>query len=186
MSDPWARVCEWIGSDPAGPADAFALATASISGVPSLRMVSLRGIEERALLVYTHEGSRKTRELAENPRFAAMFHWPEQRRQLRLEGATQWLPRAAVERYFATRPRAAQISAVVSSQGRPSPGLDVLRAACHEIDARDEVVACPDDFVGLRLVVDVIEFWCGSEDRLHDRHAHLWDAGCWRTLALQP
>jgi pyridoxamine 5'-phosphate oxidase len=167
-------------------ADAFVLATASASGVPSARMVSLRGIEARALLVYTHEGSRKTRELAENPAFAAVFHWSEARRQLRLEGVVEPMAREAVERYFATRPRAAQISAVVSSQGRASPGLEVLRAACDVLAARDEPIACPEDFIGLRLVPHAIEFWCGSEDRLHDRVAHLWDDGRWRALALQP
>jgi pyridoxamine 5'-phosphate oxidase len=187
--DPWARVRQWLQPDLHGPlADAFMLATASPTGVPSARIVSLRGLEPGALILYTHDGSRKVRELDANPRFAAVFHFDSERRQLRLEGTAERMARAQAERYFATRPRAAQISALVSSQGRPSPGLDVLRASCDKLAAQigGGPIPCPADFIGMRLVPTVIEFWLGSEDRLHERVVHLLDAGRWRTLALQP
>jgi len=187
--DPWPRVRAWLQPDPDGPvADAFMLATASASGVPSARMVSLRGLEDRALLVYTHDASRKVRELDENPLFAAVFHFDAERRQLRLEGTVERLPRAQVERYFATRPRAARISAIVSSQGRPSPGLEELRASCETLarELGDGTIPCPEDFIGLRLVPRVVEFWMGSEDRLHERVVHLCEGGRWRTMELQP
>jgi pyridoxamine-phosphate oxidase len=164
------------------------LATASASGVPAARMVSLRGLEDRALLVYTHDGSRKVRELDENPRFAAVFHFAAERRQLRLEGTVERLPRPQVERYFATRPRRARISAIVSSQGRPSPGLAQLRVACETLahELGDGAIPCPEDFIGLRLVPNVVEFWMGSDDRLHERVVHVDEGGGWRRMELQP
>lgn len=164
------------------------LATATRGGVPSARVVSLRGIDDRGLRFFTHAGSRKVIEMADNPRAAVVFHWAALRRQLRVEGEVEPLGRAEVESYFATRPRPAQLAACVSRQGHPSDGVDLLRAASarldRELDGRS--VPCPDHFVGNRLVPDTIEFWLGSSDRLHNRCAHLREGGAWRRMPLQP
>jgi pyridoxamine-phosphate oxidase len=188
--DPLPRMLQWL--DEGGSRSMFGpemtLATASPGGVPSLRMVSLRGIDGDGLRFFTHAGSRKTRELDDNPHASAMFWFPTLRRQLRIDGVVAALPRAEAERYFASRPRGAQLAAVISRQGRPSPGITVLRT---ELDALGErlagaAVPCPEDFVGYRLVPEAVEFWQGDVDRLHDRVTHLREHGVWRTIALQP
>ncbi|MBX7083430.1 MAG: pyridoxal 5'-phosphate synthase [Nannocystaceae bacterium] len=189
--DPWPRLRRWLA--PGGAlAQTLMLATATPGGAPSLRVVALRGLDDRGLHVFTHGGSRKVRELERNGRFAAALHFdphPEGgHRQLRLEGAIEWMPRDRVERYFATRPRAAQLSAAVSRQGEPSPGVAALRAAQAALDDAlgPAAVPCPADFVGLVLLPAVIEFWRGASDRLHERWVHRREGATWRAEALQP
>jgi pyridoxamine 5'-phosphate oxidase len=190
VSDPFPRMLQWI--DEGGRQSAFGpemtLATASPDGVPSVRMVSLRGIEDGALRFFTHAGSRKTVELDANPRAALLFYYPALRRQLRIDGVVEALPREDAERYFATRPPRAQLAAVVSRQGRASPGIDVLRARLDALEQQlaGAAVPCPDDFVGYRLLPEAVEFWQGDSDRMHERVTHLREHGTWRTLALQP
>ncbi len=190
MSDPWPRLREWLGaawSQRDGVPD-VALATATLDGVPSVRMVSLRGLDDRGLRFFTHGGSRKANELAANPRAAIVLHFAATHRQLRVEGEVELLPRAEAEQYFATRPRGAQLSATVSRQGRPSPGIAELRAEILRVRDRlgDAAVPCPADFVGYRIVPSVIEFWQGDADRLHDRAFHRREPGGWHVAALQP
>lgn len=184
---PWPQLRTWIDEGGAVPGGTdMVLATADAEGVPSARVVSLRGLDERGLRFYTHDGSRKTRELAARPRVAIVMHFASLRRQLRVEGDVEGLPRAVVEAYFAARPRAAQISASVSRQGRPVSGE--LRAQAEALAARlgAAPVPCPDDFVGFRIVPAAIEFWRGSDDRLHDRVVWVQDGSKWRSARLCP
>lgn len=189
--DPWSQLAAWLAERDdamAASGPSIALATATPDGVPSVRIVGLRGLDDRGVWFFTHAGSRKTRELEDNPAAAAVMHWPALRRQLRLDGVVELLPRVEAERYFATRPRGAQISAVVSRQGQPSPGLASLREAwqVHAFEAADRPIACPETFIGYRLVPHAIEFWEGSDDRLHDRVVYLRRGQGWQVLALQP
>jgi pyridoxamine 5'-phosphate oxidase len=184
---PWSQLRAWIDEARALPGGTdMVLATADARGVPSARVVSLRGIDERGLRFYTHDGSRKTAEIAARPRVAVVMHFPSLHRQLRVEGDVEPLPRDVVEAYFATRPRAAQLSASVSRQGRPVSGD--LRAELEALDARlgDAPVPCPPDFIGVRVVPSVIEFWRGSDDRLHDRQVWLRGPSEWRSVRLCP
>jgi pyridoxamine 5'-phosphate oxidase len=126
VSDPFPQLRAWVDE---GESSDMCLATTSLDGVPSVRIVSLRGIEPGALRFFTHAGSRKVEDLAANPRAAALLWFAAQRRQLRVEGVVEPLPRDDVEAYFATRPRAAQLAATVSRQGRPSPGARSRRGA---------------------------------------------------------
>jgi pyridoxamine 5'-phosphate oxidase len=190
VNDPWPLLREWLGgawSQRDGVPD-MALATATNDGVPSVRMVSLRGLDDRGLRFFTHAGSRKTVELAANPRAAVVLHFAAQHRQLRVEGDVEPLPRADAELYFAGRPRGAQLSAAVSRQDRPSPSIAALRAEVDRLrrELGEADVPCPTDFVGYRLVPTTIEFWNGDVDRLHDRVQHRLVNGAWRRLALQP
>jgi pyridoxamine 5'-phosphate oxidase len=185
VNDPFPQLRAWIDQ---GDSNDMCLATTCLDGVPSVRIVSLRGIEPGALRFFTHAGSRKVDELTANPRAAALLWFPVQRRQLRVEGVAEPLPRDEVEAYFATRPRPAQLAATVSRQGRPSPGIAVLRAQSDALDRELGAVAvpCPDDFVGYRLIADVVEFWQGDSARMHERITYLRAGAHWRTLALQP
>lgn len=190
MNDPWPKIREWLGgawSQRDGVPD-MALATATNDGAPSVRMVSLRGLDDRGLHFFTHHGSRKTLELDANPRAAIVLHFAGKYRQLRIEGTVERLPREDAERYFAGRPRGAQLTAVVSRQGRPSPGLAALRSEVARV--RDELgdadVPCPDDFIGYRIVPRVVELWEGNDDRMHDRVQHRLVDGEWQRATLQP
>ncbi|HWB74343.1 MAG TPA: pyridoxal 5'-phosphate synthase [Nannocystaceae bacterium] len=190
MNDPWPKIREWLGgawSQKDGVPD-MALATATNDGAPSVRMVSLRGLDDRGLRFFTHDGSRKTLELAANPRAAVVLHFAGTHRQLRVEGDVERLPREAAARYFAGRPRGAQLSATVSRQDRPSPGIAALRRELQRVDAElgDAAVPCPDDFIGYRIVPRVVELWEGSDDRMHDRVQHRLVDGVWQCAALQP
>lgn len=187
-NDPWPLVLQWIADakDDPGGSDML-LATATSDGIPSARVVSLRGHDERGLWFFTHEGSRKTVELAANARAALVLHWARRRRQLRIDGIVESLDRVHAERYFATRPRAAQITAVVSRQGRPLDD-DTLRA---DHDALTQALAgapvpCPADFVGYRVVPWAIELWIGADDRMHERTAFVREGDAWRAMRLSP
>lgn len=188
--DPFPRMRAWLdeGEERDWPCLAMMLATATRDGVPSVRAVCLRGLDDRGLRFFTHDGSRKCRELAENPRAAAMIVWSRLRRQLRVDAQVEPLPRIDAERYFATRPRGAQLAAIVSRQGRPSPGIEHLRDEMRALSQRygDAPVPCPEDFVGYRLVPDAVEFWHGDDHRLHDRVVHVREPNGWRVVLLQP
>lgn len=185
--DPWPQMIQWIDDSKGDPGGSdMVLATATRDGVPSARVVSLRGHDERGLWFFTHDGSRKAVEIAANPRVALVLHWAARRRQLRVDGDVEPLDRVHAERYFATRPRAAQITAVVSRQGRARP--DDLRAEHEALTTRlaGAPVPCPDDFIGFRVVPWAIELWQGADDRMHDRTAFVLEYGAWRSLRLSP
>src|SRR2546425_12225397 len=95
-----------------GGTDRVALATATSDGAPSVRMVLLKGFDERGLVFFTNYESRKGRELAENPRAALLFYWAEPGRQVRVEGSVERISEAESDEYFATRPRGAQLAAL--------------------------------------------------------------------------
>src|SRR3954469_350931 len=92
------------------------LATANMEALPSVRMVSYRGISQGTIRFFTHDASRKARDIAHNPRAALLFDWNELRRQVRVEGSVTLMQRAEVEAYFASRPRGNQIASWVSAR----------------------------------------------------------------------
>src|SRR5437588_7882152 len=102
-----------------GGTDRVALATATADGAPSVRMVLLKGADKRGFVFFTNYESRKGRELAENPRAALLFYWPEPGRQVRIEGRVEKVSEAESDAYFATRPRGGQLAALASPQSEP-------------------------------------------------------------------
>jgi pyridoxamine 5'-phosphate oxidase len=151
--------------------EAVALATASLDGAPSARMVLLKGADERGLVFFTSYLSRKARDLEENPRAALLFHWPALGRQVRVEGAVEQCSREETERYVRSRPRASQISALASPQSEVVESRETLETRVAELAARyaDAELPVPDDWGGYRLLPAEWEFWQHREDRLHDR-----------------
>ncbi len=150
--------------------DAIALATADARGVPSVRMVLFKGVEDGRFLFYTNYRSRKGRDLAANNRAAVVFYWPLTRHQVRVSGKVGRLPRAASEAYFHSRPRGAQLSALASRQSRVVGSRAELERAVAELDRRyPKTVPLPADWGGYALKPVAIEFWENREDRLHDR-----------------
>ena len=169
--------------------NAMAVATATADGRPSVRMVLLRGVDERGFVFYTNLESRKGRELAENPRAALLFYWEPLERQVRIEGRVELVTSAEADAYFATRPKGSQISAWTSRQSEPIDSREALERRHAEFAERfgSGPVPRPADWGGYRVVPDAYEFWQGRPDRLHDRFRYERSAdGIWVITRLQP
>jgi pyridoxamine 5'-phosphate oxidase len=168
---------------------AMAIATASPAGEPSLRMVLLKRFDERGFAFYTGLGSRKSRELEQNPQAALLLHWWPLGRQVRIEGGVEPLSDQDADAYFATRPRSTQLGAWASRQGTPLEGRAELEAAVAEAEARFDgaEVPRPPHWGGFLVVPRAYEFWQHRDDRLHDRFVYRPDdAGAWRIERLAP
>lgn len=152
--------------------EAAALATATLDGAPSVRMVLVRGIDELGLRFYTNYESRKAAELGLNPMAALAFHWqPPLERQVRAEGRVERLPKEDSLAYFRGRPRASQLGAWASPQSRPLVDREQLDRAYREAEERfvEEDIPLPPHWGGYRLVPHAMELWQGRRNRLHDR-----------------
>lgn len=171
--DPIAQFAEWYERACAVVKPlphAAALATATRAGLPSLRMVLLKGFDARGFVFYTNYRSRKARDLARNARASLLFYWGQLGRQVRVDGHIVKVPRRESNEYFATRPRGSQLSAWAS----PQSGVLADRAALEQRFAAAEAkyagrVPRPPYWGGYRLIPEAMEFWQGREDRLHDR-----------------
>jgi pyridoxamine 5'-phosphate oxidase len=165
---------------------AMTLATATPDGRPSARMVLLRGFDERGFCFYTNYESRKGVELAANPRAALVFWWGELERQVRIEGRVEPTSRSESEAYFHSRPPGSQLSAAASPQSRVIDGRATLERRVAELAAGTGQVPLPDFWGGYRLAHEVVEFWQGRPNRLHDRLRYRRVAGAWKIERLAP
>jgi len=191
VPDPLAQAAEWLAYAAAAGApepDAAALATASPGGRPSVRLVLVKGIDERGVRFFTNYGSRKGRELERNPAAALALWWPAVQRQLRLEGPVERLSAAESDAYFATRSRGSRLGAWASRQGSVIEGREELEARVAELGARfGEDVPRPQWWGGYLLRPEAVEFWEGRPNRLHDRTHYVREAGGgWRSERLSP
>jgi pyridoxamine 5'-phosphate oxidase len=182
--DPVQQFHQWFEE---GSSDAVTLATATSDGAPSARMVLLKGADDRGFVFFTNYESRKGRELAENPRAALLFYWPELGRQVRVEGSVERVGTAESDAYFATRPRGGQLAAAASRQSEPLESREALEARFAELDkAYPDEVPRPPHWGGFRLVPESYEFWEHRENRLHDRFRYRRDADGWAIERLSP
>jgi pyridoxamine 5'-phosphate oxidase len=147
------------------------LATAGANGKPSARLVLLRGFDERGFVFFTNYDSRKSRELHENPWAALVFYWPELDRQVRIEGQVERVSEEESDAYFQTRPRGSQLGAWASPQSQVISDRASLDRRMHELMKKYEAgpVPRPPHWGGFRLRPEMIEFWQGQANRLHDR-----------------
>jgi pyridoxamine 5'-phosphate oxidase len=190
--DPLVELGRWLAE--AGSAghrlpDAFALATADADGRPSVRLVLLRGIGPDGLQFFTNRSSPKGRDLADNPRAAAVFWWERTNRQVRVSGPVSALPDEESDAYWASRPVGHQLAAWASAQSEPLEDRSVLEDTVGELADRfgTDPVPRPAWWGGYRLEPEVVELWESREDRLHDRIEYRRRPdGSWERRRLQP
>lgn len=169
--------------------NAMALATATPDGLPSVRMVLLKGHGPDGFVFYTNFRSRKGGELAANPHVALLFHWKSLRRQIRIEGPIAEVTAAEADAYFASRHPESRLGSAASDQSRPLPDrqtyidrVDALRA-----EYPDGNIARPAHWSGYRVNPAAIEFWQDRDFRLHERRRFVSDgAGGWTSTLLYP
>jgi pyridoxamine 5'-phosphate oxidase len=189
--DPFRVFAEWFAAAVAAgirSPETMTVATATIDGRPSARMVLLKGASSDGFDFYTNRDSRKGSELAENPRAALVLYWQALDRQVRIEGAVSTLDDAVSFAYFSSRPRGARIAAWSSPQSQPIADREALLAAYAEADARlpGEDVPLPPFWGGYRVVPDAIEFWESRENRVHDRVRYTRSESGWTRSRLGP
>jgi pyridoxamine 5'-phosphate oxidase len=190
-SDPLEQFGSWFAE--AGAVlevpEAMALATATPGGAPSVRMVLLKGFDQRGLVFFSHHTSRKGRELEANPQAALLFHWSPLGRQVRVEGRVEHLAGEESDAYFATRPRDPQLGALASRQSEPLGSRADLDERLAELERNlgDGSVQRPPTWGGFRLVPVAWEFWQHRSSRLHDRFRYeRKPSGAWRVERLFP
>jgi pyridoxamine 5'-phosphate oxidase len=168
---------------------AMALATASRDGTPSVRMVLLKGYDQRGFVFYTNYESPKARDLLENPRAALVFWWGAFQRQIRVSGEVTRVTDAESDAYFASRPLGSRLGAVASRQSATLTSRDELERTVTELAAMygDAKVPRPKHWGGFRIAPATIEFWQGRANRLHDRLRYSKvGAGGWKIERLSP
>jgi pyridoxamine 5'-phosphate oxidase len=176
-------------SEPADP-DAMALSTVDRDGLPNVRMVLLKGVDERGFVFYTNQGSQKGQELADHAAAASVFHWKSLKRQVRLRGTVEQVSDAEADAYFASRARLSQIGAWASKQSAPLESRLAFEKSVAQVTARYGLgpVPRPPFWVGYRIVPLVMEFWQDRPYRLHDRVEFRRKApdGAWTKTRLYP
>src|SRR5215204_4539858 len=168
--------------------NAMTLATATRDGVPSARIVLLKGVDARGFVFFTDYRSRKGAELTENPLAALTFLWKEIERQVRIAGAVSRVSAAESESYYRSRPLGSRLGAWASHQSAVIPSRADLEQRRHEVTERFAAgdVPLPAHWGGFRVVPDEIEFWQGRTNRLHDRLRYRRDESGWALERLSP
>jgi pyridoxamine 5'-phosphate oxidase len=188
--DPIALFVAWMKAAEESELDdasAVALATATRDGMPSVRMVLMKRVDQRGFCFYTNAESQKGVELAENPRAAMCFHWKSLRRQVRVSGDVLELSAEEADVYFESRSRLSQLGAVASHQSRVLGGREILEARVKELERTfPEKIPRPAYWRGYLLRPERIEFWRNGEGRMHDRFLFLRSGEGWRKERLYP
>jgi len=194
-ADPLSIFATWLAEaeakEPNDP-NAMALSTVGADGMPSARMVLLKGYDECGFVLFTNYESRKGQQLLATPKAALLFHWKSLRRQVRIEGEVAPVSDEEADEYFASRAKQSQIGAWASQQSRPLEGRFELEKRVATFGAKYLVgqVPRPPYWSGFRLTPRLIEFWQDGAFRLHDRlvytRSDTGDGRGWTTERLYP
>lgn len=168
--------------------NAMTIATATKQGIPSARVVLLKGLDERGFVFYTNYDSRKGQELIDNPHASLVFWWGALERQVRIEGMVEKIADEETDAYFHRRPVSSQLGAWASEQSRVIPDREVLeqRLANLTQQYQDQAIPRPLHWGGFRVIPQAIEFWQGRPSRLHDRLLYRLEDGNWAIERLSP
>lgn len=191
LLDPIAQLERWWNDAIAASVhllDAVHLSTVDEHHQADARIVLLKHFDERGLVFFTNYNSPKARELSANPSACMIIFWPKVERQIRVRGQVEKTSREESEIYFRSRPQGAQIGAWASQQSSVIKNRDVLEAAyAHYAEQfKDQVIPCPPNWGGFRLVPTYFEFWQGRQNRLHDRISYDKTNGSWELKRLSP
>ena len=190
-SSPYLQFQAWFEAaklSESSEANACALATVGVDLKPSVRMVLLKGLDERGFVFFTNYESKKGVQLAQNSQAALLFYWPSLERQVRIEGTVERINEQDSDAYFQTRPRNAQLSAAVSQQSRVADSRAQIEGAYTDLEraTAGAILERPTQWGGYRTLPATFEFWQGREGRLHDRILYSLSAGIWRIDRLWP
>ncbi|HEY3386225.1 MAG TPA: pyridoxamine 5'-phosphate oxidase [Saprospiraceae bacterium] len=171
-------------------ANAMTLATVNKQGLPSARIVLLKGLTHEGFEFFTNYQSQKAKDMEDNPNIALLFFWKEMERQIRIEGTVEKVSRERSEKYFQSRPRGSQIGAWTSPQSQVIPDRTILDENGKQIAekyANEDPLPLPDFWGGYLVRAHTLEFWQGRPDRLHDRFRYsLQSNGLWTVDRLAP
>ncbi len=169
--------------------NALTLATATKEGIPSARIVLLKGFDQKGFSLYTNYLSKKGKDMAKNPFASMVFFWPELQRQVRIDGKIVKLSKEESEAYFNSRPFESRIGAISSPQSQVIPNRESLDVVYKNMEEKykGQSVPKPAHWGGYLLSPIAIEFWQGRPSRLHDRMKYvLMEKGKWKIERLAP
>jgi len=190
-AEPFNLFGEWLAdatkseiNDP----NALALATVDADGLPDVRMVLLKGFDQKGFVFYTNFDSAKGQEILGSMKAAMCFHWKSLRRQVRVRGPVEIVTDAEADAYYASRPRGSRIGAWASKQSRPLESRFALEKAVAEYTARHPIgdIPRPAHWSGFRIIPQQIEFWHDRPFRLHDRMLFTRSGDGWEKTRLYP
>ena len=190
-NEPYSLFGAWLAdaekSEPNDP-NAVALATVDPAGLPNVRMVLLKGFDERGFVFYTNFESQKGQEILSSHKAAMCFHWKSLRRQVRIRGDVEVVTEEEADAYYATRPRGSRIGAWASKQSRPLEGRFALEKAVAEFTARYAIgeIPRPAHWSGFRIKPVSLEFWQDRPFRLHDRMEFRRVNDGWQKVRMYP
>jgi pyridoxamine 5'-phosphate oxidase len=189
--DPHSLFAAWAAEARASEindSNAMALATTTPDHQPSVRMVLLKGHDERGFVWYTNLQSRKADELLATEKAALLFHWKSLRRQVRIEGPVSRVSDEEGDAYFTTRGRDSQLGGWASDQSQPLASREAFEARFEEMQARfaGQDVPRPPHWSGFRLDPQRIEFWEDGAHRLHHRRLFTRTSDGWDEGLLYP
>lgn len=165
---------------------AMSLSTVNAQGMPSSRIVLLKGFDEKGVHFYTNYDSHKGQDLAQNPKACLLFFWPTLQRQIRIEGAVIKMSTEQSITYFNSRPLASRISSIASPQSQPISRVELERLSDVLAEKYGDHPPCPDFWGGYYLQPERIEFWQGRTCRLHDRYLYQKQDNNWHIQRLAP